>query len=392
MKKVFLKPRKEDAIGRRHPWIFSGAIGSQEDGLMDGDLVEVFSYKGQYLATGHWNEGSIMVRIISFEQTPIDQEFWISKISYAYQLRRQLGIVDDPTTNCYRLIHAEGDDLPGLVVDLYAGCAVIQCHSVGMHRQIEEISHAIRTVIGTEITTVFDKSAETLPGRYTEKHANALLFGNLLEHEVLENNSRFIVNWKEGQKTGFFLDQRENRSLLQKYVSGKSVLNAFCYSGGFSVYALKGGARRVHSVDSSAKAIDLALRNVQANEPFPGTHEVFVQDVLKFLNESSQKYEVMIVDPPAFAKHLKQRHNAVQGYKRLNAAAMKKIERGGLLFTFSCSQVVDRQLFQDTIVAAALEAGRQARILHHLSQPPDHPVNLFHPEGAYLKGLVLHIQ
>ena len=391
LKKVVIHPKKEDAIGRRHPWIFSGAILKNEDSPEDGDVVEVFSAKGKYLATGHWHDGSIAIRIFSFEPTDAGQQFWNEKVANAFNFRQKTGLTDSKSTNCYRLINAEGDGLPGLIIDVYDKTAVVQCHTVGMHRSRHEIAKAVMEQYDGELRGVFDKSAETLPERYAATVKNGYLSGQSGPSKVLENDHLFQVDWEGGQKTGFFLDQRDNRALLANYAAGKKILNAFCYSGGFSVYALHAGATEVHSVDVSAKAIELTEKNIQLARPFAGAHQSFTADVMQFLKNSTEEYDVMIVDPPAFAKNISKRHNAVQGYKRLNALAMEKVSKGGFLFTFSCSQVVDRQLFYDTILAAAIEAGRPVRVLHHLSQPADHPVNIFHPEGAYLKGLVLEI-
>ena len=402
MYKIILKKGKEDIVRRFHPWIFSGAVHSTETGISDGDLVEVLDYKKNFLAVGYYNNGSIVVRILSFEKTEIDQSFWTNKIQNAYDFRTRLGLTNSKSTTCYRLIHAEGDGLPGLIVDIYSAVAVIQCHSIGMHRQIEAIKNALISVFKEQITAIYEKSFETLHlsiGTPTAQDnsqfevKNAYIFGKSeVPVTVSENDCAFAIDWETGQKTGFFLDQRDNRDLIARYVEGKTVLNAFCYSGGFSVYALKAGAKSVHSVDISQKAIDLTDKNVGLNQPFKGTHTSLTADVLQFLKENKNVYDVMVVDPPAFAKSIAKRHNAVQAYKRLNAMALSQITEGGMLFTFSCSQVVDRQLFYDTIVAAAIEAGRKVRVMHHLTQPADHPVNIFHPEGAYLKGLVLYVE
>lgn len=392
MKKIILKPKKDAAVRRFHPWVFSGAVKKLEAPLADGDLVEVSSAGGDYLATGHYQDGSICVRIISFEQRPIDEAFWRKKIANAYAYRQTLGLTENPRTNAYRLIHAEGDGLPGLIVDIYGRTAVVQCHSIGMYKNREDITRALQAVYGERLAAIYDKSRETLPRQYAQEVTNSYLFGDGQPDTVLENGRRFFINWEEGQKTGFFLDQRDNRQLLEKYVAGKTVLNAFSYSGGFSVYALAAGAQTVHSVDISGKAIDWAERNVALNFEEEPRHHAFASDVLKFLQAAEAPYDVMVVDPPAFAKSLKKRHKAVQGYKRLNALALRNIRPGGILFTFSCSQVIDAPLFYNTIVAAALEAGRQLRLMHRLTQPPDHPVNIFHPEGAYLKGLVFAVE
>jgi len=390
MLQVFLKPKKDVPVRRFHPWIFSGAIDRMEGEPADGDIVGVVSNSGAYLATGHFQNGSIAVRIFSFEKTAPGPAFWKGKLQNAFDYRQSLGLTSNPVTNCYRLVNAEGDGLPGLIVDVYGKTAVVQCHSIGMHRSLPEILPALVEVLSQSVVAVYDKSKETLPAIYAAAVQNGYLHGESSLQPVLENGHSFFVDWESGQKTGFFLDQRDNRQLLSNYVAGKTVLNAFCYSGGFSIYALKAGATSVHSVDISQKAIEWMGKNVALN-PSTGEHLAFAEDVQKYLKDCGE-YDVMVVDPPAFAKNLKKRHNAVQGYIRLNAAALRKVAPGGMLFTFSCSQVVDRQLFYDTIVAAAIEAGRRVRVMHHLSQPADHPVSLFHPEGAYLKGLALQVE
>ncbi len=401
MIKIFLKKGKDEAVRRFHPWVFSGAIQHMETQPADGDLVEVFDYKKNYLATGYYGEGSIAIRVLSFSEEKIDADFWLKKLKNAYNYRQKINLTDSESTNCYRLVHAEGDGLPGLIVDFYNGVAVVQCHSVGMHRQIEAIKNALIEVFNHRLSAIYDKSFDTLPPQYSsaflaKNDGQNYLFKQKdaleLPHLTKENGCNFGIDWETGQKTGFFLDQRDNRDLIKRYVSGKTVLNAFCYSGGFSVYALLAGAQSVHSVDISPKAIDLTEKNVAFNQPFAGTHTAEAADVLDFLKINKNVYDVMVVDPPAFAKSMAKRHNAVQAYKRLNAMALRQITEGGILFTFSCSQVVDRQLFYDTIVAAAIEAGRHVRVMHHLTQPADHPVSMFHPEGAYLKGLVLFVE
>lgn len=389
---LFLRSGREDAIRRFHPWVFSGAVARTEGDPQDGDVVEVRDKKGNYLATGHYHNGSILVRIFSFQPVIPDVEYWTRKLAAIRTVRAALL---PPATNGYRLVHGEGDGCTGLIIDIYNGVAVLQAHSIGMHRERNLITEALKNVFGDELRAVYDKSTETLPDEYAASVQNAYRYGLAdVPHEVLENGHTFLVDWISGQKTGFFLDQRDNRSLLARYSAGKKVLNAFCYSGGFSVYALQAGARLVHSVDASQKAIDLTNRNVALNfgdAQAAGRHEAFADDVMKYLQAHDDEYEVMVLDPPAFAKSLSARHRAVQGYKRLNAEGLRRVAKGGILFTFSCSQVIDRELFYNTIVAAAIEAGRQVRVLHHLSQPADHPVNLFHPEGGYLKGLVLWV-
>ena len=391
-KKVILKAKRAAAVERFHPWIFSGAVKHIEGNVEDGDVVEVYKSDGSYLATGHYQNGSITVRLFSFQQVSPDQNFWDAKIGKALQYRRHLGLTGNRQTNCFRLTHAEGDGLPGLIIDLYHKTAVVQCHSIGMHREMDKISQALQNNFGDQLEAIYDKSAESLPSQYATEVENRYVFGKGAPGPVLEYGHAFQVDWEEGQKTGFFLDQRENRRLAGLYAKDKKVLNAFCYSGGFSIYALQAGARFVDSVDVSKKAIELTEANVALNGLASERHQSHALDVMDFLRSSDKDYELMVVDPPAFAKSLKKRHQAVQGYKRLNALAMSRIRPGGLLFTFSCSQVVDQALFYNTIVAAALESGRQARVMHQLSQPPDHPVSIFHSEGSYLKGLVLYIE
>ena len=411
MHKVILKKGKEEPVKRFHPWIFSGAIvkilPENQGKIEDGDVVQVLDFKEQPLAIGYYNDGSIAVRIISFEQVDINQDFWTAKIQNAYNYRTRLGLTHSESTTCYRLIHAEGDGLPGLIVDKYGPVAVVQCHAIGIHRQIGFIKTALIQVFGSALVAIYDKSYETLPPPYISQFSvkNSYIFGEMtVPLVVLENDCQFAIDWETGQKTGFFIDQRDNRALLSRYVKDKTVLNAFCYSGGFSVYALKAGAKSVDSVDVSQRAMDLTDKNVslnskQQNEHSSETeqrsvneHRSVTADVLPFLKENTNKYEVMIVDPPAFAKSIAKRHNAVQAYKRLNAMALSQITEGGILFTFSCSQVVDKQLFYDTLVAASIEAGRKVRVMHTMTQPADHPVNIFHPEGSYLKGLVLYVE
>lgn len=397
-KKVILKPGKEIPIYRKHPWIFSGAIDKMDKGVRDGDRVEVKDHKGEFLAIGHYQGGSsIAIRIISFDPISDIKSFWKSKIENAYQYRKSIGIIADETTNCYRLIHAEGDGLPGLIIDIYNETAVVQCHSIGMHRASENISSAIRESYGNQIKSIYSKSQSTLPSEYAQSMENGYLFGDASSCPavVKENDVLFEINWETGQKTGFFLDQRDNRHHMAQFVKGQKVLNAFSYSGGFSMYALIEGATEVHSVDVSSTATDLADRNVDINKDLidsKSTHKSITADVMHYLKNTEEEYDVMIVDPPAFAKSIKKRHNAVQAYKRLNVLAMKKLKSGGILSTYSCSQVVGKQLFYDTIKAAAIEAGKSVRVLRHLSQPADHPVSLFHDQSSYLKGLVLYVE
>ena len=396
MIRIYLKPGKEVPILRFHPWVFSGAVARIEGHPDDGDVAEVYDRGGQLLGVGHFHHGSIAIRMLSFGAADLqDLQFWAEKFRKAAAARQAIGLLHNGATNCFRLVHGEGDGLSGLIVDVYGNTAVLQCHSIGMHRQRQLLAEAVRTVLGKHVA-VYDKSAEALPPNYAAGQNNGYLLGDMADPgttgSVVENGVAFKIDWITGQKTGFFLDQRDNRQLLAHFVHGKTVLNAFCYTGGFSAYALRAGAAEVHSVDVSAKAMELLEANITLNAPFAGRHQGFCADVLQFLKNSDRQYEVMVIDPPAFAKSMEKRHNAVQGYKRLNLAAIQKTAPGGVLFTFSCSQVVDRELFYHTIVAAAMEAGRQVRVLHHLTQGADHPVSLFHPEGAYLKGLVLYVE
>lgn len=388
--KIILQKGKEVSLLRRHHWVFSGAIAKADSEIENGDLVSVFSSKNDFLGIGHFSQGSIMVRIISFEERAIDQDFWKERISAAYTLRQNLGLTENQETNVFRLIHGEGDLLPGLIVDYYHGTAVIQAHHLGMHRHVNQIAEALRSVVGKKLKGVYDKSAETLP-KNIGIESNEWVWGKAETDLVQEYGATYRIDWEKGQKTGFFIDQRENRKLVSSYSKGKKILNTFCYSGGFSVLALIEGAAEVHSVDISSKAIELTEQNVALNPEFSGKHESIVADVVKYIREIGDDFDLIVLDPPAFAKNLKARHNAVQAYKRLNAEAIRKIKPGGIIFTFSCSQVVDKSLFAHTIAAAAMETGRKVKVLHQLSQPADHPVNIFHPETEYLKGLVLYI-
>jgi len=388
---VYLKKGKEISIQRRHHWIFSGAIHHTQGTLAEGDLVQVVDMGGKFLASGYYGSGSIAVRIISFVEESIDEVFWVEKIRAAYALRKKIGLTDNPHTNVYRLFHGEGDLIPGLIIDFYNGTAVIQAHQIGIHRQIPAIVQALLTIYGDGISAVFDKSSATLHHAAIE-NTDGLVYGSPTTNVVLEYGHYFEIDWVKGQKTGFFIDQRENRQLLSTYSLGKKVLNAFCYSGGFSVYALKAGAKEVHSVDISSSAIEMTEKNVQLNAIDSTNHNGIEADVMQYIKEISVDFDVIILDPPAFAKHIRSRHKAIQAYKRLNATAMKHIPPGGILFTFSCSQVVDQVLFNHTITAAALEAKRNIRILHQLTQPADHPINIFHQETAYLKGLVVYVE
>ncbi len=399
--KVILNAGKEIAVKRLHPWIFSGAIARTEGNPTDGDVVEVFDKKLTYLGTGHYYKGSIAVKIFSHIQTEINEVFWLEKLQNAFNLRNTLLFLEETdSTNCYRLIHGEGDGFPGLILDFYKGIIVFQAHTIGMWQEKEKILAGLKKIYGENLLAVYDKSKETLPDVFAKTIENSYIFTQSLNHslthsiphEVSENDNKFLIDWETGQKTGFFLDQRDNRALLGQYAKGKKVLNAFCYSGGFSIYALKAGAEFVHSVDVSKKAIELVNQNVTLNFEESFKHEAYAEDVVNFLKKNEQTYDLIILDPPAYAKNIAKRHNAVQGYKRLNIEGIKRLAKGGILFTFSCSQVVDRELFYNTIVSAALEVGRQVRVLHQLTQGADHPVNLFHPEGSYLKGLVLYVE
>lgn len=391
--KIYLKSQKDSPVRRFHPWIFSGAISKKEGKTSDGCIVEVYSSQREFLAMGHYHEGSIAVKIFSFELVKPNVEFWFEKLDSAYQMRHALGLTGNQKG--YRLVHGEGDGFPGLIIDVYDRTVVFQAHTVGMHLVKELICEALKRIYTTNIDAIYDKSQSTLPTNYAKNVENNYLWGKneTSEGRILENGCQFQINWDTGQKTGFFLDQRDNRALLRQFVQGKRVLNAFCYSGGFSIHALQAGAKIVHSVDSSAKAIELVEQNVLLNNlQDAAKHQSFKADVLAFLKEQEEPYEVMVLDPPAYAKTMAKRHNAVQAYKRLNVEGLKLVAKGGILFTFSCSQVVDNQLFYDTITAAAIEAQRKVRVLYRLTQPADHPVNIFHPEGSYLKGLVLYVE
>ena len=395
---IYLRRGKEESLLRRHPWIFSGAIdyikAEEESEIAEGALVEVFDHKGAFIARGHYQIGSIAVRVLSFEREEIDQAWWNRRLRVALDVRRTLALTDDPSTTCYRLVHGEGDSLPGLVVDIYGSTAVVQCHSVGMYRSRQQIAGAIRAAYGDRITAIYDKSSQTLPFKADLGAVDGYLWGTSdhASQVVLENGEKFWVNWEKGQKTGFFLDQRENRELVKRYARGRTVLNTFCYTGGFSVYALSGGAREVCSVDSSERAVALATENMRLNFGPDAPHSEVAADAVEYLRDIGDRYDLIILDPPAFAKHHKVLGNAMQGYKRLNARALSQIRPGGILFTFSCSQAVSKELFRTTVFSAAAIAGRRVRILHQLTQPADHPINIYHPEGEYLKGLVLYVE
>ncbi len=388
---IILKKGKEESLKRFHPWVFSGAIQAIEEGIEEGDTVCLVNRNGDFIAVGHYQEGSIAIRVLTFEDREIDDDFWHSRISSALKMRQSIGIADSPSNNTYRLVHGEGDNLPGLIIDVYGDTAVMQAHSIGMHKVRKEIAKALVDVMESRISNVYYKSETTLPFM-DATDMNGFIYGGSDNNVALENGLKFRVDWLKGQKTGFFVDQRENRSLLEKYAAGKRVLNMFCYTGGFSFYAMRGGAQLVHSVDSSAKAIDLTRENVSLNFPGDQRHEAFCEDAFKYLEKAGDNYNLIILDPPAFAKHRGALHNALKGYTRLNQKAFEKIERGGILFTFSCSQVVTKDHFRNAVFTAAALAKRNVRILHQLHQPADHPINIYHPEGEYLKGLVLYVE
>ena len=396
--KIYLRRGKEESLLRRHPWIFSGAIErveSKDDQIAEGEIVEVYTKAGDFIARGHFQIGSIAVRVLTFEKDEtIDQEWRNKRIAIAYDVRRCLSLTDNDKTNCYRLIHGEGDSLPGLVVDIYDTTAVVQCHSVGMYRSRMAIAEAIRHTYAERITAIYDKSSQTVPFKAGLNAVDGYIWGHSdhKSHVVYENGEKFMVNWEEGQKTGFFLDQRQNRELVKHYAKGRTVLNTFCYTGGFSVYAASGGALEVCSVDASERAVKLAEENMRLNFGDDFKHEAVAADAVEYIKQIGNKYDLIILDPPAFAKHHKVLGNAMQGYKRINARALSQIKSGGILFTFSCSQAVSKELFRTMVFSAAAIAGRKVRILHQLTQPADHPINIYHPEGEYLKGLVLYVE
>jgi len=391
--KVFLKPGKEESLHRFHPWIFSGAIASFEKGQPEeGEIVEVYTSKKEFIAEGHYQIGSIAIRVLSFNQEPINHSFWIKRLTSAYQLRKDIGIALNPSNNTFRLVHGEGDNLSGLIIDIYNRTAVMQAHSPGMHVSRMEIADALMEVMKGKLDNIYYKSETTLPYKADLYPENGFLIGGSTDNIATEYGLKFHVDWLKGQKTGFFVDQRENRALLEKYSLNRSVLNMFCYTGGFSVYALRGGAKLVHSVDSSAKAIELTNQNVALNFPEETRHAAYAEDAFKYLDNMNDQYDLIILDPPAFAKHKDALRNALQGYRKLNAKAFEKIKPGGILFTFSCSQVVTKDNFRTSVFTAAAMTGRNVRILHQLSQPADHPINIYHPEGEYLKGLVLYVE
>lgn len=403
-KQIRLKRGKEESLRRFHPWVFSGAILGVDNGIEEGEVVRVVTEKGDFVAVGHYQEGSIAVRVLTFSDVEIDDSFWHSRLHSALDMRLAIGIADNPQNNTYRLVHGEGDNLPGLIIDVYGETAVMQAHSIGMHFARKQIAKALADVMQQRVENIYYKSETTLPFMANndmtatphfdtdEILKNGFLVGGSKDNIALENGLKFRVDWLKGQKTGFFVDQRENRSLLERYAKDKRVLNMFCYTGGFSFYAMRGGAELVHSVDSSAKAIDLTNENVELNFPGDHRHEAFCEDAFKYLERAGANYNLIILDPPAFAKHRGALHNALKGYTRLNQKAFEKIEKGGILFTFSCSQVVTKDHFRNAVFTAAALAKRKVRILHQLHQPADHPINIYHPEGEYLKGLVLYVE
>lgn len=392
MKEIILKSGKEESLNRRHPWIFSGALKRLPEDLKEGEKVRVVSSKGEILGSGHFQIGSIAVRMLTFGQEEIKDAFYAERLNQAFRMREALGLIR-PDNNCFRMVHGEGDFLPGLVVDIYDDTAVMQAHSPGMHLDRKEIADALVNIPGAKIRNVYYKSETTLPYMARLEPQNGYLIGKYDGNTALENGLQFNIDWMKGQKTGFFLDQRENRALLEKYAFGRDVLNMFCYTGGFSVYALRGGAKRVVSVDSSAKAVSLTDLNIAMNFEGDMRHESVATDAFRYLDEMKKdEFDLIVLDPPAFAKHKNALRNGLMGYRKLNAKAFEKIRSGGFLFTFSCSQVVSKDAFRLAVFSASIQAGRKVRILHQLSQPADHPVDIAHPEGEYLKGLVLYVE
>ena len=390
-KQIWLRKGKEESLLRFHPWVFSGAIARIDEGVDEGEVVRVLTNSGDFIAVGHYQQGSIAVRVLTFSDVAIDNTFWASRLQSALAMRQAIGIADNPQNNTYRLVHGEGDNLPGLIIDVYGETAVMQAHSIGMHLCRKQIAASLIEVMHGRVKHIYYKSETTLPFM-TADDMNGFLTGGSDENIATENGLKFRVDWLKGQKTGFFVDQRENRSLLEKFAKDRKVLNMFCYTGGFSFYAMRGGATLVHSVDSSAKAIELTNRNVQLNFPGDARHQAFCEDAFKYLEGADKRYDLIILDPPAFAKHRGALHNALKGYTRLNNKAFQIIQPGGILFTFSCSQVVTKDHFRNAVFTAAAQAGRKVRILHQLHQPADHPINIYHPEGEYLKGLVLYVE
>ena len=396
-KNIYLKKGKEDSLLRRHPWVFSGAIAGMDDGLAEGDIVRVLTRSGDFIGVGHYQIGSITVRILSFEDKPINDGYWSERLASALDVRKSIGVIrngDETSTpnNTYRLVHGEGDNLPGLIVDVYDKTCVVQAHSVGIHVCRFDIAKALKAVLGDSIDSIYYKSETTLPFKAELGQENGFIYGDTDNNIAVENGLKFHIDWLKGQKTGFFIDQRENRSLLEYYAKDRTVLNMFCYTGGFSVYAMRGGAKTVHSVDSSAKAVELTNENIALNFPNDERHAAYCEDAFKYLDENDDKYDLIILDPPAFAKHRSALKNGLRGYTRLNVKGFDKIRKGGILFTFSCSQVVTKEQFRQAVFTAAAQAGRKVRILHQIHQPADHPINIYHLEGEYLKGLVLYVE
>ena len=391
-KTVHLKKGKEESLKRFHPWIFSGAIHHLDEDISEGEIVRVVTFMGDFIAIGHYQIGSIAVRVLSFQDIHVDETFWEARLDSALAMRRGIGMADNPQNNTYRLVHGEGDNLSGLIIDCYGKTAVMQAHSVGMHNNRLDICKALIKIMDDRIEQVYYKSETTLPYKAELGQENGFIYGSTEEDVAIENGLKFHVDWLKGQKTGFFIDQRENRSLLEHYAKGRSVLNMFCYTGGFSVYAMRGQAKLVHSVDSSAKAVELTNQNIAVNFPQDTRHEAFCEDAFKYLDTHDGKYDLIVLDPPAFAKHRSTLRNALKGYTRLNVKGFQQIKSGGILFTFSCSQVVTKEQFRNAVFTAAAQAGRKVRILHQLHQPADHPINIYHPEGEYLKGLVLYVE
>ena len=390
-KTIKLRNGKDQSLKRFHPWIFSGAIARMDDGIAEGDIVRVVDTKEEFLAIGHYQIGFIAVRVLSFTDIEINDSFWFSRLDKALQARRACNIIR-PDNNTYRLVYGEGDRLPGLIIDIYDNAAIIQAHSVGMHMQRKDIARQLRTLYGDKLTCIYYKSETTLPYKADLSEESGFLYGKASDVVATENGLKFYIDWLKGQKTGFFIDQRDNRSLIEKYSQGKKVLNMFCYTGGFSVYALRGGASMVHSVDSSERAIEMTNRNIALNFPDAANHEAYATDAFSYLKDMDNSYDLIVLDPPAFAKHKDALRNALKGYTRLNAKAMQKIKPGGILFTFSCSQAVSKDQFRLAVFTAAAQSHRFVRVLHQLPQPTDHPINIYHPEGEYLKGLVLYIE